>query len=182
MKNTYLLLMCLCISKGLSAQYCYTGPNTIIPPSYSNPGFLPTSDSLPCVISGAAVNDTIYFTIDSNFSGFTVTSFTFDSIGNLPTGLCWNMNKANNTMALGETVALLIEGSTTAPAGQYKLKIFVHYIAGAITLPPYTDWEIVVNRRYYLRVACSNAGCSSIDTVNGKTNFFISDTFVINKP
>jgi hypothetical protein len=157
------------------AQNCYTGPNTTITPGTGTvAGLHPNSDSLPAAVVGAQISDTIYFTNFTSFSGFTVSSLTIDSIGNLPAGTCWVSNKANNTFAGGENGIIYVSGHNTALPGQYKLGIYIHATAGAITLPPYTNAETIANLRYYVRVICPGASTPDIDTVNGKTHAFIA--------
>ena len=160
------------------AQNCYTAPTTITPGTGMTPGLHPSSDSLPCAVVGTTIADTIYFTNFTSFSGFTVSSLTIDSIGNLPKGTCWVSNKANNTFAGGENGVIFVSGHipNNTPAGQYKLGIYIHATAGAITLPPYTNAETVANLRYYTRVTCSGSACPSVDTENGKTQSYIAYT------
>ena len=160
------------------AQNCYTGPTSITPGTGTVAGLHPGSDSLPCAVINTDISDTIYFTNFTSFSGFTVSSLTIDSIGNLPAGTCWVSNKANNTFAGGENGIIYVHGHipTGTTPGQYKLKIMIHATAGSITLPPYTDAETIANLRYYVRVTCPNASCPDIDTVNGKTHTVIAYT------
>ena len=170
--TSFVLLAGLSIST--FAQNCYTAPTTITPGTGTVAGLHPTSDSLPAAVIHTQISDTIYFTNFTSFSGFTVSSLTIDSIGNLPAGLCWVSNKANNTFAGGENGVIYVSGYNTAPAGQYKLGIYIHATAGAITLPPYTNAETISNLRYYVRVICPTYTTPDIDTVNGKTHTYIA--------
>ena len=163
------------ISIGAFAQHCVGLDSVLITPGTGTvAGLHPSSDSLPCAVRGMMVSDTIYFTNFTSFSGFTVQSLTIDSIGNLPAGTCWASNKKNNTYAGGENGTIYVHGMNVAAPGQYKLGIFIHATAGAITLPPYTNAETIANLRYYVRVTCHDSICPQLDTVNGKTHMYIA--------
>ena len=173
-------MMSLCIASSAFAQYCYPFPpsaNAITPITGSNPGFAPSYDALPCIVQGTNVSDTIYFTIYTLLGSQAVDSMKIDSIGNLPPGLCWTSNTLNSTFAGGQTAAILISGTTIAPAGQYALQIYVEGTISSIILPPYTSLLQLADAQYYLRVVCSSiANCSPVDTIDGRTTPFIADT------
>ncbi len=173
------LFTTLALFAGLSissfAQHCVGLDSVLITPGTGTvAGLHPSSDSLPCAVVGTVISDTIYFTNFTSFSGFTVQSLTIDSIGNLPYGTCWASNKKNNTFAGGENGTIYVHGLNGAAPGQYKLGIFIHATAGAITLPPYTNAETIANLRYYVRVTCHDSICPQLDTVNGKTHMYIA--------
>lgn len=159
-----------------TAQHCNFVSNSATPAVGLPVGFYPEAAALPCAINGQATIDTLYFKTFPAFSGFNVNSWKFDSIGNLPTGLCWSTNKATNTFAGGEDGVILIQGTTSAAAGQYKLKIIVTFNLQTIGNINQQDLETLADIRYYMRVACGNGGCNDIDTVMGKINSFIPDT------
>lgn len=173
-KITPLLLLIMIASYGF-AQHCYDSINFIPPAGYTTPGFAPDANLLACHQSGDTYYDTIYFHNYSTIAGLAVSSLTIDSIENLPTGLCWNTNKASNTFGPGENGVILISGTGAALPGQYKLRIKVDLIAGGLNLYA-VDLEQVSGLRYYLKVACSNGTCLPVDTVQGQYNSFIPYT------
>ena len=169
------------LSIGAFAQNCQIGPETSITPGTgTTPGLHPTSDSLPCSITGTQVSDTIYFTNFTSFSGFAVQSLRIDSIGNLPLGTCWQSNKANNTFGPGENGVIYVHGLNTAAQGQYKLKILITAVVATIgTIGPDADAETLASLRYYVRVIHPGCPCPAIDTVLGKTQAFIAYTCTV---
>ena len=165
------------LSVGAYAQYCYgtPSPNGITPGTSVTPGLTPSSDSLPCAVVGQTVNDTIYFTNFSSFGGQTVDSLRIDSLGNIPSGLCWNTSKGSNTFLGGEAGVIYVHGTCTAAPGQYTLGIFIQAWAGAIVTPPYTNAATLASLYYYTRVICPSAtSCPALDTTNGKTTPYIA--------
>ena len=154
-----------------TAQLC--SPNTVscTPPAPTGtPGLSPTSDQLPCVPQGTAITPVVI-----NFENYTsnpltgpITSLEITEISNLPAGLCWASSKSNNTFAGGETGCIQVSGTTSAPAGQYKLTIKVR-VNNLITV----DAESALSLRYYVRVNDNGAGFG-LDTVAGKTSAFIA--------
>src|SRR5687768_3815517 len=80
------------------AQSCgASGPPQCTPSgTLTQPGFSPSYDSLPPLINGIASNSVIQFknfdTIMFAGNVVTVQSLRFDSIENLPPGLCWATN------------------------------------------------------------------------------------------
>ena len=165
------------LSIGAFAQQCYTGANGITPHPAGTPGLSPNSDSLPCSVTGTQVNDTIYFTNFTSFSGTGVDSLTIDSIGNLPTGTCWTTSSATNTFAGGASGVIYVHGLNTAAPGQYSLSIFITgYLVGNITVGPNANANQLAGLYYYVRVTASGCPCPPLDTVNGKTHPFIPAT------
>lgn len=163
-----------------NAQYCGgSGTSVCVPePATGTPGLAPDSDSLPCVIKGVAVDQLIKFENFSQFVAFgqnlTINTLKIDSIGNLPAGLCWKTNKANNTFNGGESGCIRVTGTTTAASGQYKLRLLI----SATTTPsvPISNQnaETLASLRYYVRVNCPGVTCPSVDTTAGKTSMFIT--------
>jgi len=177
MKKIITLVISVLMAASSFAQNCYTGPVNITPHPSGIPGLSPPCDSLSCIAQSGYVSDTIYFTNYTTFSGVAVDSLHFDSIGNLPAGLCWTTNVSGNTLAGGESGVISISGTTSAPAGQYSVKIYITaYLAGGIIVGPNADMNTLAGVYYWLRVACSNNSCLPLDTVNGKTNLFIADS------
>ena len=132
-------------------------------------GFSPSSDQLPCITRGQAVNDTIYYINYTTLNGLTVASLKFDSIANLPSGLTWSTNKPNNTWLGGDSGFIVIQGTTLDSSGQYKMRITIDMITGAnVGVFTNVSAEPLLGMRYYLRVACTNGGCLPIDSIQGQ--------------
>ena len=176
MKKILTLLLSLLMMKGATAQYCGTTVNSIIPMTYTVPGFSPPSNQQACISDGQWMSDTIYFTNFTSIpiSNTALTSLRIDSINNLPSGLCWSSNKSNNTFAGGENGVIQISGTTYASPGQYKLTIWVTLYGSSISLTGIN--ADTLGLYYYLRVSCPNTACLPIDTVLGRSTDFIPDT------
>ncbi|WP_457833095.1 hypothetical protein, partial [Staphylococcus aureus] len=87
-----------------------------------------------------------------------VTYLQIDSIQNLPAGLCWETNKADNKFNGGETGVIYVSGTaTSANPGQYKLRIIIDIrINNLITLPKQDAEQLTASQgsgalRYYVR-------------------------------
>jgi hypothetical protein len=167
---TFFLFIGLIISA--EAQVCMPDSVVINPSLDSLAIFTPSSDSLPCMVTGQNVADTLYFTCFSKLHGFTIDSLTFDSINNLPPGICWETNSPTNTFGGGQNGALLLYGQVRAYPGQYKMVIYINAITDAFPLPV-TNLETSDQFRYYLKAICPNAACPAVDTVGGKDSLFI---------
>jgi len=167
---------------GVLATSIYAGncgtTSTVSPkPQSGIAGLSPLSDSLPVVINdGRTINQTIYFenydTTRTAGQLVTVQTLKIDSIENLPAGLCWKTNKANNTFNGKETGVIQVTGSTNALAGQYKLRIKVTAVTDIVTLPK-VDAEAVTGLRYFVRVACvdNEASPMKVDTASPYPSF-----------
>jgi hypothetical protein len=179
MKRFFTTLIVLLFALHLLAQHCTQVSNSIPLRNYSNAGLYPPSESLPCIVPSTAVSDTIYFhnysTVVLGGVSVTINSLTIDSINNLPAGLCWNTNSSTNTFASGADGVILVQGTTTAAPGQYKLKLKVSV---STSFGPFNnqDPEPLLGLRYYLRVRSGSRCCFELDTVNGKTNYFIPES------
>lgn len=176
-KLIFTLSLCATVISGAFAQNCYSGLSSVQPKlATGTAGLSPVSDSLPCQVQGVAVDQKIYF---ENYTTAPIVGLidklTIDSIGNLPAGLCWKSTKAGNTFLAGETGVIQVTGTTNAPAGQYKLVIKIKvYPKGSSTAIP-GDAETLAGLRFYVRIKTAAAiCCTPIDTVAGKTNFFIA--------
>lgn len=162
-----------------NAQYCGGSATSVCTPrpATDTAGLTPTPQDLPCIVRGVAVDQVIFFeffkSYNLNGTNLTINSFKLDSIGNLPAGLCWKTNKANNTFAGGEVGCIRVTGTTTDPSGQYKLKIIATVATPLVTLSK-QDAETLASLRYYVRVNCSGVTCPDVDTTTGKTTPFIS--------
>lgn len=153
-------------------QHCQSGSLNITPGTYTTPGIMPAPDSLPCLIAGSPVSDTLYFTNFTAINGFPLDSLTIDSIGNLPNGLCWLTNSPTNTFGPGQNGVIYISGTCYSAPGQYKLKILIE-ATGIIAIPPNTNIETETNSRYYLRVECPGSSCIPIDSAGGVDSAYI---------
>ncbi len=132
----------------------------------------PVPDSLPCMVVGQPVSDTLYFTNYTMFRGFTVVSVTIDSINNLPAGLCWATNVTGNTFAAGQNGAISIQGIPYDLPGQYKLAIYLQ-VATTVTQLPNFNLEQSTQYRYYMRLSCPAGACPPIDSSGGVDSSFI---------
>jgi len=191
MKKLFTTILCVTVfAAGAFAQHCATATTSIAPkPASGTPGLTPTPANLPCGIDSGTFNtDTIYFENYSSFAvgGNTVTlnSLKIDSINNLPEGLCWETNVANNTFTTGQTGVIYVSGNCTAAPGQYKLKLIVDIKAGPGNVITYNnaDAEVLTGTltgsplRYYVRVRRPSCGCFGIDSVGGATHYFTDDS------
>lgn len=92
-----------------------------------NPGLHVDADT--CVEQGTAVSAVVQF---KNYDQVTigpiianVDSIRFDSINNLPCGLQWTTNKADNKFVTNEVGCIAIQGTTNDPVGEYTADIIV---------------------------------------------------------
>ncbi|HLP21762.1 MAG TPA: T9SS type A sorting domain-containing protein [Chitinophagales bacterium] len=181
MKKVIFTLFSFCLlTLGANAQYCGnlgnpSGPNQCQPSGMlDKPGLSPASDSLPAVNNGEISTTVIQFknfdTIAFGGQTLTIQTLKVDSIGNLPTGLCWATNKANNTWANQEDGCIKINGTTCSTPGQHKLKIIVTANVGInIT----TDAD-AANLKYFVRVKNLWDAETAIDTTQTSNNPFIA--------
>ncbi len=131
MKKILLLLLLVVTSQFLFSQYCGNSGTAQCTPSgtFVTPGFYPVPSQLPAFVNGQVSTTVLEFKNFNvvNFQGnlYTINSLRIDSVGNLPAGLCWASNKANNTFANQEQGCVRINGTPNGPVGEYKLKILV---------------------------------------------------------
>lgn len=129
MKTLSLSFVLLILSATTSfAQYCgNSGPTQCTPSGTLPPGSFTPNEDIPCIERGQQVNTIIEFTCYNtvSFSGqlLTFQSLRIDSISNLPPGLCWSTNSANNTFSNSQSGCIRISGVTYFTPGQYKLNI-----------------------------------------------------------
>lgn len=129
MKTLFSFIVAFLTAGLASAQYCGNSGPTICTPSgtLTTSGFSPNSENLPSFINGASASTVLQFhNYDTIlFSGqlLTVQSLKFDSIENLPQGLCWATSQSNNTFANQQDGCIVISGTTCSPPGQYKLRM-----------------------------------------------------------
>lgn len=170
MKQIYLLSALFFISVWASAQYCgNSGPSVCTPVSdvTAEPGIRPSSTDLAPLINGDSIDVVLQFKnfTSFTFSGQTVTviSVKFDSINNLPSGICWATNKANNTFTTGEEGCIRITGNLNDLPGQYKLWVVVTPYLGVPMIGDGTG-----TLPYFVRV--KNAGDNDIPVDTNQTN------------
>lgn len=160
------------------AQPCgNSGPSICVASgTMTQPGLTPRTDSLEPVFNG--ITDTTYIQFKNYNTVFyapfgifvTVQSLRIDSIENLPAGLCWATNKANNTYANQESGCIRVVGTPCAQPGQYKLRIWVFVNVGITSL--LVD-AATVGLNYFVRLgnygdvvpACDTLQTASLYTV-----------------
>jgi len=156
-----------------NAQYCGNSGPTVCTPTgqMSEPGLSPVSDSLAPVVNGTFANTIIQFkNYDTiTFAGqlLTFQSLKIDSIENLPAGLCWETNKANNTYGNQEDGCIKVTGNTCAPPGQYRLRIIITANVG-FTLNKIS--AAAAGLYYYVRVKNAGDPDTPVDTTGQSNN------------
>ncbi len=154
----------------VSAQYCGTSDSSICTATGmpANPGFYPPTDSFPAFLNNFLTSATIQFrNFDTILFGnevLPVYSLKWDTIENLPPGLCWSTNKSNNTYARGETGCIHFSGLACGPTGQYKLSTLVTVDIG---IPVETNGD-PGGLKYFMRL--QNAGDADIPVDTTQTD------------
>ncbi len=156
-KIIYTFIALSLFAGSIFAQPCgNSGPSICVASGgMSQPGLSPRTDSLPPVYNG--IVDTTYIQFKNYNTVFyqpfgifvTVQSLRIDSIENLPAGLCWATNKANNTYANQESGCIRVVGTPCAQPGQYQLRIWVYVNVGITSL--LVD-AATVGLHYFVRV------------------------------
>ena len=156
-----------------NAQWCGTVNNTITNPT--TPAGFPIPDSIACAQQGVPFSVAIPFKMYAQFTYIgthDLDSITINTIGNLPCGLCWSLNKASKTYAANEFGSLNITGTTNDAVGQYNLRL---NITAYLTANPGVGQTITPNTvdaagiKIWLRV--TNGGvCASVDTSQNGAN------------
>lgn len=170
MKKFLLLSTCCVLVLTVSAQYCgNSGPvQCTANGTVTQPGLSPMSDSLPPFVNNVNSTTVIQFrnfnTVYFQGNAFTLQSLTIDTVDNLPAGLCWASDKANNTYSNSENGCIKVNGIPCDSTGQYKLRI----IATATTSAPIVITAQVdaasVGLYYYVRVINSGDPVTPVDT------------------
>jgi hypothetical protein len=185
MKKLTVTLSIFCsVFLSLNAQYCGTSGSSTCTPTGgpSNGGFAPP-DSVPCAVQGVAYSFPIQFTMFSTFNYLgqqNVDSIEFDvahgGLQNLPCGLCWSTNHANNRFKANEDGCLLISGTTNDAPGQYKLainlKAWINGQPTGLSIPAAT--VDLTGIKLYVRVKSSGGSCTGVDTSSGANNLTAS--------
>lgn len=176
MKKILILPLILGAFQIMFAQPCGNSGSSQCSPSgiLTQPGFSPLSQNLPPFINGQNSNTVIQF---KNFNQFsfggqivTVQTLRFDTINNLPNGLCWSTNKSNDTYANQEEGCIKLTGATCDAPGQYKLNIIVTVNIG---VPIQTNAD-AMGLYYFLRVKNNGDADIVVDTTQTTSNSFIS--------
>ena len=184
-KNFTLLSIMVVVAIGASAQHC-TASYIAIPAHVhaDTPGLSPKSAELPCIDSGSYVSDTIFFQNYDTFNvGFriNIVSLKIDAITNLPAGLCWVMDTASNTFGPGQTGVIYVNGTCTAPPGQYKMKIIIDLNTNVFNVRNKDVDSLFMQYHqpplsYFIRVKRPGTCCFGLDTINGKTHYYVTDS------
>src|ERR1700677_3357681 len=133
MQKHLLLLALTLIVQWTMAQNCGTsGPGACTSPdTLTNFGFGTSYTQLPPIINGQPTNITLEYlapdTINSDSLGgtFTISAIQFDTISNLPTGLCWSSSAVDDSFLSLQAGCIKISGTACDTPGQYKLHIAV---------------------------------------------------------
>lgn len=171
--KTFPVLLAFCFTTLFSyAQYCgNSGPLICTPTGTMLTPWLTPNEDIPCIVRNQTTNTVVELKNYDiyNFGGQTITvnSIRFDTIDNLPNGLCWATNKANNTFANQEDGCIRISGNTADFSGQYKLNLVITMDIG---VPIQTNVD-AMGLKLFLRVIDNAAvACPAIDT--GQTTPF----------
>ena len=170
MKKTIYTLIALFVFTGsIFSQSCHTSGSSIctVSGTMAQPGLSPRSDSLAPVDNGIANTTIIQFKNYNTavYNGITVTvqQLKIDSINNLPNGLCWATNKANDTYANQESGCIKVSGTPCADPGVYKLVIKV-----TVTVPFLGNIAVdaaSVGLKYFVRVKNYGDAEVALDTL-----------------
>lgn len=169
-KVIFTLFSATMLFAGANAQYCGGSGSSVCTPSgtLTEPGLSPSSDSLPPVVNGTTPNTVIQF---KNFDKFTfggsevtVQELTIDTLSNLPTGLCWATDQADNTWSNQQDGCIKINGQVCSDPGQYKLYIVV---TANIGVPIQTNAD-AAGLKYFVRVINQGDAVVAVDTLQSQ--------------
>lgn len=164
----------LAVGFNASAQYCGSANTAIYPPAPgNNPGF-GSLDSIACIVQGVNTDLVLPFRNYTNFTAqgnsITIYKLRFDTLTNLPCGMCWTTNSPTNEFYGGQEGTIHFQGATNDQVGEYK----VHMIMSVITT---TDTSSYTNPNsiehidanaggvyLYLRVKSASGACAAVDT------------------
>lgn len=153
-----------------NAQSCGTnGAGVCTPQGGPASGGFDAPNTVPCAEQGVAYSHAVQFTMFSafNFQGQqSVDSIEFTSVGNLPCGVCWAVNKTTKRYAANEDGCITFTGTTTDNAGQYKLalalKAWINGQPTGLDIPASLVDQTGI--RLFLRVKAPAGNCASVDT------------------
>ncbi len=170
---TVIFVTAFLFSSNLQAQYCGNSGSTICTPGgpYPGLGFYPPYDSTPCVKIGIPYLHKLDMQIPPTVlylgSPRTLNYVKVNSITNLPCGLCWSTEVANNQFAGNSTHCVRIIGTSYDAPGQYKLNINIDAQA-TISGFPFTlsnqnadDFGV----KFWARVENLDGTCITVDTL-----------------
>lgn len=109
---------------GVDSTFTTALVGTVCTPASGVTVFGPASSSVPCVERGVSFSQTYTFVVPAQ-----ATSVRIDSITNLPAGLTATTSKTPALYLGNETGCILVTGTTTAPCGQYEMRIFVTIVS-----------------------------------------------------
>jgi|ERR1043165_3034731 hypothetical protein len=167
-----LTLLGVLLTINVEAQHCSepTIPNnTEFGKVQDGMGFI-GSYALPCIAQGNYTEVQIpfkTFRLVKHLNGDdTVYHMRIESISNLPQGMCWVTNAADNTFSAGEGGSLIVKGTTIDKAGQYNLTIIVSFDItgdGKFTRANENFNKVSKSGRMILRVSSPGAACEKLD-------------------
>ena len=151
---------------GADSTFITLGNNSnICTPAVGDTGIIgPDASLVYCITEGQSFSQTYTISVPTtvNFGGtiVNVISCTIDSVENLPAGLNWSPNQSPATYSGGTTGCFLLSGTTTAPCGQYFMRIVVTLNIG---FPITVSTDLFNGEREYLRVIAAGNNCPVLD-------------------
>jgi len=156
MKKIYTLFVALFLAAGIASAQCT--------PDTSTAFFNPVPNTLPCIDSSVAYNQTlsIYVWDSLNLETYLpafidsalwihIDSMTIDSIGGFPTGITYAINPANGHLYPATHACIQFSGTTNDTDGTYKLSFFgtiyfysngyAPYLPAGYDSVPFTEFE-----------------------------------------
>ncbi|MCS6935598.1 MAG: T9SS type A sorting domain-containing protein [Chitinophagales bacterium] len=164
------------------AQFCGGSGSSVctVGGPYTQLGFYPNYDSLPCAQIGVLYDQKVDMQIPPStvFQGnnATINWIRIDSIENLPCGICWRSNSANNQFNGNSAGCIRLTGTTYDKPGQYKLRIRITVnatVSGFIPITLSNQDAEQFGVKYWVRVRDLNNNCAPVDTLaagNNKSN------------
>lgn len=163
MKHFSILLFFFLLTLGATAQYCgNSGPSVCTPVAAPDTSYRvwPTSYMHDCIIRDSFYSTS--FTIYNTSSVVQNQWLRIDSINNLPCGFCFSTNKTNNTVNYGDSMCVLISGTTHTMPGQYNARMVLTANIGINITTAVTGH----NSQYWLplRIQDDQGICPEVDT------------------
>lgn len=163
MKHLSILSILFLLTLNATAQYCgNSGPSICTPVAAPDTSYKvwPTSYMHDCI-----TRDSFYttsFTVYNTSNVVPIQWLRIDSINNLPCGFCFSTNKANNTVVYGDSMCVVISGTTHTMPGQYNARMVLTANVGINITTPVTDH----NSPYWLplRIKDDQGNCPEVDT------------------